>query len=170
MRQIDLLALQLESQHQEIVSSPSGTWKCKLWKQLMCRQRGNKQIFRWKARDCPILKILFHPNFENLYSLRVLCELKNLWKIKRSARASWNTSVRLSVCLLNHQKTHQTSLLTPWDPAGLHLDSTGASMHIAYPYSPGTLLAYPLTPLDPVGLPLDPLGLSRPTPWPSRTL
>ena len=99
----------------------------------------------------------------------------------RSARALWNTSVLsffrsfvcpqeksdhlyMGICLLNHQKTHQTSLLTPWDPAGLHLDSTGASMHIAYPYSPGTLLAYPLTPLDPVGLPLDPLGPCRPTP------
>ena len=48
----------------------------------------------------------------------------------RSARASWNTFVRPLVrpqgkfgshiyrliCLMNHLKTHQTSLMAPWDP------------------------------------------------------
>ena len=61
----------------------------------------------------------------------------------RSARASWNTSVSPSVsplvspqekfgshiyrliCPMNHLKTHQTSLMAPWDPLNAPLDPLG---------------------------------------------
>ena len=83
------------------------------------------------------------------------------------------------MCLLNHQRTHQTfQLLTTWDSVGIPHDPLDPQD----PRDPLGLFLDPLGPLtiwDPVGLPLDtlgpcrptldPLGRCRPIPWPPTT-
>ena len=96
--------------------------------------------------------------------------LTSLKPVFRSARSSCTTSgcpvhpsaqkiwslVYRHVCLLNHQKTHQTFLLTPWDPGAqplTPLDPVGPPLYPREPVGP------PLGPRDPVGLSLGPRAL-----------
>ena len=76
------------------------------------------------------------------------------------------------ICLLNHQKTHQTSLLTHWDPGGPPFNPLG-------PWRPTPWCSGPCRPTPwapgPCGLipwtkGLDPLWPWRPTPLPHCAL
>ena len=88
--------------------------------------------------------------------------------IFRSARTSCTTSggpVRPSarvqekfwaliyrhICLMNHEWTHKTNPMAPWDSLDAPLDPLAS--HIDPLGPPGTLPSYPLTPLDPLAHP-----------------
>ena len=89
------------------------------------------------------------------------------------------------ICLMNHQNTHQTNLITPWEPRPhwtwtpkQSLNLIGPSRSTGLPYKssedPSNVGVDPMehpdppsppfTLWDPLGLPPDPLGPCRPAP------
>ena len=104
------------------------------------------------------LKIFFYPIFENLYSLRVLCELKRSMKNQK-------TRVGLMQYLCPSVRLPSKSSK---DPSNLTVDPLGPCRSTPWPH--GSLYAYPFSPWDPFGLSLDPLGPCRSNPCPHGTL
>ena len=61
---------------------------------------------------------------------------------------------------MNHQKTHQTNPMAPWDPLGIPLDPIAINQrtHQMSPLILWDTINHPLDPWDPQDVLLDPLG------------